>query len=95
VKLAWSKLAQRELQELRRHSVKRSGREVAQRYLEDVRDAAKLLGNEPSRAKPLKGSFRVFRVRSHCLIAHVDEAADRVTIARVLHVAMDIERHLP
>ncbi len=95
MKLAWSRLAQRELHELRRYSVKRWGRDVARRYLEDVRDAAKLLGTEPSRAKPLKGPFRVFRVRSHCLIAHVDEAADRLTIARVLHVAMDLERHLP
>jgi plasmid stabilization system protein ParE len=29
------------------------------------------------------------------LIVHVDPAADRVTIARVLHTAMDIDRRLP
>jgi hypothetical protein len=30
----------------------------------------------------------------HYLIVHVDPAADCVTIARGLHAAMDIERHL-
>jgi plasmid stabilization system protein ParE len=66
-----------------------------QRYLEDVRDAAKRIGADPGRARPLKGPYRIFRVRTHYLIVHVDPAADRVTIARVLHTAMDIERHLP
>ena len=93
MKLAWSNLATGELQELRRCSVERWGREVAQRYLEDVRAAAKLLSVDPLRARPLKGPFRILRVRSHCLIVHVDAAGD-ATVARVLHVAMDIERHL-
>ena len=95
MKLAWSNLAKGELQELRRFSVERWGRDVAQRYLEDVRAAAKQLSVDPLRAKPLKGPFRILRIRSHCFIVHVDAAADRLTIARVLHVAMDIERHLP
>jgi plasmid stabilization system protein ParE len=94
VKLAWSNLAKAALLKLRRSSVERWGRDVAQRYLEDVRAAAKQLTLDPLRAKPLKGPFRVTRVRSHYLIVHLDIAADRLTIARVLHVAMDIERHL-
>jgi len=49
---------------------------------------------DPGRARPLKGPYRILRVRSHDLIVHVDPAADRVTIARVVHAAMDIERHL-
>jgi plasmid stabilization system protein ParE len=60
-----------------------------------VRSAAKQLSVDPLRAKPLKGPFRILRVRSHYLIVHVDAAADRATVARVLHVPMDIERHLP
>jgi len=76
-------------------SLLRLRRDAARRYLEDVRAAAELLSTDPLRAKPLKGPFRIFRVRSHCLILHVDAAADRTTVARVLHVAMDIERHLP
>jgi plasmid stabilization system protein ParE len=95
VKLAWSNLAREDLRALRRFSVQRWGRDVAQRYLEDVRDAAKSLSVDPLRARPLRGPFRIFRVRSHYLIVHVDAEAGRLTIAHVLHVAMDIERHLP
>ena len=95
MKLAWSNLAKAELQELRQCSVERWGRDVAQRYLEDLREAAKQLSVDPLRAKPLKGPFRIVRIRSHTLIVHVDAAADRLTIARVLHVAIDIGRHLP
>ena len=95
MKLDWSNLAKEELLELRRFSVRRWGRDVAQRYLEDVRAAAKQLAADPDRGKPLKGPYRILRVRFHCLIVHVDPAADRVTIARVLHAVMDIERHLP
>jgi plasmid stabilization system protein ParE len=95
VRLAWSNLAKQELQDIRRFSVRRWGRDVAMRYLEDVRDAAKQVGADPARARPLKGPYRILRVRSHYLIVHVDAAAERVTIARVLHAAMDIERYLP
>lgn len=95
MKLAWSNLAKRELEELRQSSIERWGRDVALHYLEDLRTAAKQLATDPLRANPLKGPFRIFRVRSHYIIVHVDAAADRLAIARVLHVAMDIERHLP
>ena len=80
---------------MRRFSVERWGVSVAQRYLEDVRAAAERLSVDPFRARLLKGAFRILRVRSHYLIAQVDDAANRVTIARVLHIPMDIERHLP
>ena len=95
MKPAWSNRAREGLQELRRFSVRRWGRDIAIRYLEDIREAAKQVGADPSRARPLKGPYRILRVRSHYLIVHVDPDADRVTIARVLHTAMDIERHLP
>ncbi len=95
MKLAWSNLAKAELRELYRFSVERWGHEVAQRYLEDIRTAARQLGVLPHRAKLLRGPYRILRVRSHYLIVHLDEAADRVTVARVLHSAMDLARHLP
>jgi len=95
VKLAWSEIARLELEELRRYSVGRWGREVARAYLADVRDAAKRIGVDPGRARALKEPYRIFRVRSHYLILHVDAEAVRVTVARVLHVAMDIGRYLP
>lgn len=89
MKLAWSNLAQQELRELRRFSVKRWGVDVALRYLEDVRDAARRAAVDTSRAKTLDERFRIIRVRSHYLILHVDPAADRLTVVRVLHTAMD------
>ncbi len=95
MKLAWSNLAKTELLALRRFSEKRWGRDVALAYLEDVRTAAKQLCIEPHRARPTKAPFHILRVRSHFLIVHIDATADRLTIARVLHIAMDIERHLP
>ena len=95
MRLVWSNLARDELRALRRFSIERWGRDVALRYLEDVREATKRLAADPHAARPLKGQFRILRVRSHYLIVHVDEAADRLTVARILHTAMDIERHLP
>lgn len=95
MKLVWSNLAREELLELRRYSVERWGRDVALRYLEDLRDAAKRAAGNPQALRPLRGMLRILRVRSHYLIVHVDEQAGRVTIVRLLHTAMDIERHLP
>lgn len=94
MKLAWSNLAIQELSELRRFSIERWGRAVAVRYLEDVRDAAKQVAADPRLARPLRGRLRIRRIRSHYLIVHVDESADRLTVSRVLHTAMDLERHL-
>jgi plasmid stabilization system protein ParE len=95
VKLAWSNRAIAELRELRRSSVERWGPGVALRYLEDLRAAANHLADDPRRARPLKPPFHVLRVRSHYLTVHIDVAAGRLTIARVLHAARNIERHLP
>ena len=93
MRLFWSRLASQELAALRDYSVAQWGDVVARTYLEDIRDAAKRLAERPEQARPLRGPFRVMRVRSHYLIAHVE--GDRLTIARVLHFRMDIERHLP
>ena len=95
MKLAWSNLATRELREVQRYSIDRWGRDVALRYIQDVRDAAKRVATDFHAARPLRGDLRIVRVRSHYLIVHVNEATSTATIARVLHAAMDIERHLP
>ena len=95
MKLAWSNLARQELEELRQYSIEHWGTAVARRYLEDIRDAAKAAAQHPEHARHLRTSFRILRVRSHYLVLHVDPQEQRVTVARVLHVAMDIERHLP
>ena len=93
MRLLWSNLARQELEALRRYSIDNWGAAVAWRYMEDIRDAARLVAEQPCRARSLRGPFRIMRVRSHYLIVHVD--GDRLTIARVLHSKMDIERHLP
>lgn len=95
MKLAWSNRARQELADLARYSIEQWGAPVARRYIEDIRDAAKLAASRPDRARLLRDNFRMLRVRSHYLILNVDPLARRVTVARVLHVAMDIERHLP
>ncbi|GAB5467499.1 MAG: hypothetical protein Kilf2KO_05290 [Rhodospirillales bacterium] len=95
MKLVWSRQAKTELVELRRTSVETWGRAVGLRYLEDVRDAATRAASQPASCRKLRGAFRILRVRSHYLIFHVDDAADCVTVAKVLHSAVDIERHLP
>ena len=95
MKLAWSTRAVEELRALRRDSVGHWGPTVASRYLADVRDAAKAVARSPERARPLKAPYRLLRARSHVLILHVDDAADRVTVARAPHAALDVERHLP
>ena len=95
MKLVWSNLAKAELAEIRRYSVATWGRATAIRYMRDLRDAARTIAADPARAKPLRKSWRIMRARSHYLICHRDERTDVLTVARVLHVAMDIERHLP
>jgi plasmid stabilization system protein ParE len=95
VKLVWSRLAVEALREVRRHSIERWGRDVALRYLQDVRDAAKRVAADPHAARELRGDLRILRVRSHYLIVHVNDGTSTVTVARVLHAAMDVERHLP
>jgi plasmid stabilization system protein ParE len=95
VKLTWSNLSIHELREVRRYSIDRWGHEVASRYIQDVRDAAKRVAADPHAARQIRGNLRIVRARSHYLIVHVNESTSTVTIARILHAAMDIERHLP
>lgn len=95
MRLAWSDVAKAELREVRAYSIARWSREVAANYLVELRDLASALAADPRRARPVKGRFHLFRVRPHFLIVSIDSAADILTIARVLHVTMDLDRHLP
>ena len=95
MKLVWSNLAKNELVEIRRYSVASWGRVVAVRYLQDLRNAARAVAADATRARRLTGPWRIMRARSHYLICHHDETSDTLTVARVLHTAMEIERHLP
>jgi plasmid stabilization system protein ParE len=86
MRLAWTEIAKAELAEIRRYSVERWGSDVAKGYL---------AAGDPRRLRRLRDDWYVLRVRSHCMILHVDPGAGRVTVARILHVRMDIDRHLP
>ena len=94
MKLIWSKLATADLRALRRYSVERWGKAVATRYETDVRNAAMGAAARTERIKPLRDGLSMVRVRSHYLVVEIDPAADRLTVTRVLHVAMDVERHV-
>lgn len=95
MKLLWSRRAVDELVALRAYSIEHWGVAVARRYLQDVRDAAQRVARDPRIARRLNDRFRLFRVRSHYLILQLDDQAGTLTVARVLHCAMDLERHLP
>jgi len=54
VKLVWSNLAKAELAEIRRYSVDTWGRTVAIRHMRDLRDAARMVSIDATRARPLR-----------------------------------------
>ena len=95
MKLVWSNLAKAELAEIRRYSVDTWGRATAIRYMRDLRNAAGMVSIDATRARPLREPWRIIRARSHYLICHCDDSTGVLTVARVLHTAMDIARHLP
>jgi plasmid stabilization system protein ParE len=95
MRLVWSARARGDLREIRAYSVGNWGSRIAAAYLVSLRDAAQLAARNPKRARLVRGRVRYLRIRSHYLLLIVDPDAGRVTIARVLHERMDIERHLP
>ena len=94
MRLVWSNRARQDLEALKRYSVDTWGAAVASRYLRDIRDGAKASATNPERTRVLREPYRIVRVRSHYLILHLSRELQQLTVARVLHVAMDIERHL-
>ncbi len=95
MRLAWSELAKIELAEIRQYSIARWGRSVASAYLADLAAAAKNAAAHPGSLRVVRGAFCIRRAGSHYLLFHLEPDVDRLTVARVLHVRMDIERHLP
>ncbi len=95
MKLLWSEPARANLLEIRRHSVRTWGKATATNYLNEIRETASAIAKNPGLARKLRGDYRIVRVRSHYLVCHCDDTKDVLTIARIPHIAMDIERHLP
>ena len=69
--LVWSCLAKAELAEIRIYSLRTWGRSVAISYMQDLRDTARAVAADPTRARPLRGPWRMARAQSHYLVCHV------------------------
>ena len=95
MKLAWSTRAEAELRDIRTYSVERWGRCIATDYLRAIHSAAKHAATGKVQLRPLREGFWSLRVRSHLLIIQINEPETEIMVVRILHSAMDIERHLP
>ena len=87
--------ARRDLREILDYSVIQHGEEVADSYLRDIDAALARLGNYPELGTPradLGPDLRSLPVREHRIFYIV--YPDRVSVLRVLHKAMDVQRHL-
>jgi len=82
--------AQTDLIELRRYSVKEFGKEVADRYVDDMESAFRLLCENPRIGveRPEFGlGIRVFSKRKHRIFYRIGDEA--VQIVRVIHHAVN------
>ncbi len=95
MKLLWTVRAEGDLRAIRKYSVEHWGGRVAIDYLKAIRDAARGVATGQRRLRELPGGYASVSVRSHILVLRVDPEAGTMTVARVLHQAMDPERHLP
>lgn len=87
--------ARRDLREILDHSVVQHGEEVADAYLRDIDAALTRLSTYPELGTPradLGPDLRSLPVREHRIFYIV--YPDRVSVLRVLHKAMDVQRHL-
>ena len=87
--------ARRDLREILNYSVAQHGEAVAESYLREIDEAFARLADYPKIgiARPDLGeNLRCLRVREHLMFYEV--SPDRVSVLRVLHKAMDVERHL-
>ena len=95
MKLFWTAEAKKDLTGIRRFSIHRWGRDVAARYMADLRDSARHVAEDPRRARSFRGPYSLFKVRSHVLVTRSDDDNSRLVVVRVLHGSMDMTRHLP
>lgn len=87
--------ARRDLREIWEYSAVQHGEEAADAYLRDIDAALARLANYPELGTPcaeLGPNLRTLPVREHRLFYVV--YPDRVSVVRVLHKAMDVQRHL-
>jgi toxin ParE1/3/4 len=83
------------IREIWEYSAVRHGEDAADAYLRDIEAALARLADYPELGAPraeLGPDLRSLPVREHRLFYFV--YPDRVSVARVLHKAMDVQRHL-
>ncbi|HEX8062940.1 MAG TPA: type II toxin-antitoxin system RelE/ParE family toxin [Allosphingosinicella sp.] len=95
MKVRLRKRARRDLREIWDYSVVQHGEEVADAYLRDVDAALARLADYPELGTvraDLGADLRSLPVREHRIFYVI--YPDRVSVFRVLHKAMDVQRHL-
>lgn len=94
-RLGFTQAARVDLKEMRRYGFEQFGREIADRYVDDIEGVFRLLQEQPraGQARPEIGSdIRCFSKKQHRVFYRVEN--DSVVILRVIHHAMDAKRAL-
>jgi len=83
-----------DLADIWRYSAEHWGLNQAERYIDDIRDACRALavGRHQGRAVDVRPGYLKYLVGRHML--YFRECSDRLDIIRILHGAMDVNRHL-
>ena len=96
MRMRLSKLALGDLDSIYSRTVEKWGREQADRYVGDIWDAFEKVAQTPERWRlrnELYPGCRICFIGRHAILYRIHEG--RVEIARVLHDAMDLPRHIP
>ena len=90
-----SPLAETDLEKIWRYTAENWGIKQADKYILEIEDRMKLVGNDPTKGKPSDdirtGYFRL-SASSHMLFYTVADGA--VIVRRVLHQSMSFDLHL-
>ncbi|HMJ93525.1 MAG TPA: type II toxin-antitoxin system RelE/ParE family toxin [Allosphingosinicella sp.] len=87
--------ARADLDEIWNYTADRWDEEQAENYLRSIEKAMATIAKSPQRGRSydeVRVGYRRFRIGSHILIYRLIEK--QVHIVRILHVSMDVDRHL-
>lgn len=95
MKLAWTKDAQRDLEEIRDYSIARWGRRIAGDYVGQIVACASASARDPARLRHYSDAYTYARSGSHYVFFRGEPGLNRLIVVRILHSSMDVGRHLP
>jgi toxin ParE1/3/4 len=87
--------ARADLDEIWDYTADRWDEEQAENYLRSIEKAIEMIAKSPQRGRSydeVRVGYRRYRVGAHILIYRVLKM--QVHVVRILHVAMDVDRHL-